>query len=237
HGLSNQYGRLLAWSLDHRFAVTVFALAIFAAAIPLNSRVGRDWIPADDQNELTLHLNMAVGTSLDANVKILKEIAEQVKQVSGVEFVNPYVGAEITGHSHTYIRLVDISRRNFTQEDVARDIRKIMKQYPNIRSRVNWPSALGEGESYSGINVRSEEHTSELQSHLNLVCRLLLEKKNKIMKDGVKASPLPTVNTTGYIDQADFLGTINADTNKTLKQLFHGYLSTYRDHYEELMLT
>src|SRR5260370_16343779 len=27
---------------------------------------------------------------------------------------------------------------------------------------------------------RSEEHTSELQSHLNLVCRLLLEKKKTI---------------------------------------------------------
>src|SRR5260370_23070599 len=27
-------------------------------------------------------------------------------------------------------------------------------------------------------DLRSEEHTSELQSHLNLVCRLLLEKKN-----------------------------------------------------------
>src|SRR5690242_21785304 len=27
-------------------------------------------------------------------------------------------------------------------------------------------------------NKRSEEHTSELQSHVNLVCRLLLEKKN-----------------------------------------------------------
>src|SRR5438477_3323301 len=27
---------------------------------------------------------------------------------------------------------------------------------------------------------RSEEHTSELQSHVNLVCRLLLEKKKKI---------------------------------------------------------
>src|SRR5260370_41538639 len=27
--------------------------------------------------------------------------------------------------------------------------------------------------------VRSEEHTSELQSHLNLVCRLLLEKKKQ----------------------------------------------------------
>src|SRR5260370_20637131 len=27
------------------------------------------------------------------------------------------------------------------------------------------------------MRLRSEEHTSELQSHLNLVCRLLLEKK------------------------------------------------------------
>src|SRR5260370_20418370 len=34
----------------------------------------------------------------------------------------------------------------------------------------------------NGISItlpRSEEHTSELQSHLNLVCRLLLEKKKK----------------------------------------------------------
>src|SRR6266480_5084378 len=31
-----------------------------------------------------------------------------------------------------------------------------------------------------GGQTRSEEHTSELQSHVNLVCRLLLEKKKKI---------------------------------------------------------
>src|SRR5690242_21555641 len=30
-----------------------------------------------------------------------------------------------------------------------------------------------------GGSPRSEEHTSELQSHVNLVCRLLLEKKKK----------------------------------------------------------
>src|SRR5260370_21768583 len=30
---------------------------------------------------------------------------------------------------------------------------------------------------------RSEEHTSELQSHLNLVCRLLLEKKKNQQRD------------------------------------------------------
>src|SRR5260370_23133284 len=39
-----------------------------------------------------------------------------------------------------------------------------------------------------GFPWRSEEHTSELQSHLNLVCRLLLEKKKKMKKNNRKKS-------------------------------------------------
>src|SRR5260370_41596116 len=39
-----------------------------------------------------------------------------------------------------------------------------------------------DGHDDEGHNDRSEEHTSELQSHLNLVCRLLLEKKKKKQK-------------------------------------------------------
>src|SRR2546427_10806118 len=34
----------------------------------------------------------------------------------------------------------------------------------------------------AGDHLRSEEHTSELQSQSNLVCRLLLEKKKKLIK-------------------------------------------------------
>src|SRR2546422_8200613 len=39
---------------------------------------------------------------------------------------------------------------------------------------------LGIVEVVDGEQPRSEEHTSELQSRLHLVCRLLLEKKKKI---------------------------------------------------------
>ena len=35
------------------------------------------------------------------------------------------------------------------------------------------------------IQIRSEEHTSELQSRLHLVCRLLLEKKNIIFRRNI----------------------------------------------------
>src|SRR2546429_3078325 len=35
------------------------------------------------------------------------------------------------------------------------------------------------GRQVAGVHVRSEEHTSELQSRLHLVCRLLLGKKTR----------------------------------------------------------
>src|SRR5437773_4198081 len=41
------------------------------------------------------------------------------------------------------------------------------------------PAVDLEAESCPGTPPRSEEHTSELQSHHDLVCRLLLEKKKK----------------------------------------------------------
>src|SRR5438034_6813574 len=41
-----------------------------------------------------------------------------------------------------------------------------------------YDAAQSSGSNLGPTNHRSEEHTSELQSHSDLVCRLLLEKKN-----------------------------------------------------------
>src|SRR6266478_9246812 len=48
---------------------------------------------------------------------------------------------------------------------------------PSSGTRPNWPRSPPTLPSCGG--ARSEEHTSELQSQSNLVCRLLLEKKKK----------------------------------------------------------
>src|SRR5260370_5782997 len=47
----------------------------------------------------------------------------------------------------------------------------------SFRMSASWRTSRGCSSS-SPLRSRSEEHTSELQSHLNLVCRLLLEKTN-----------------------------------------------------------
>src|SRR5260370_9012057 len=63
------------------------------------------------------------------------------------------------------------------------DALPILPVPPDFSLAATPPSAsttAGRAVTYSvsaGAAGRSEEHTSELQSHLNLVCRLLLEKK------------------------------------------------------------
>src|SRR2546430_6638460 len=60
------------------------------------------------------------------------------------------------------------------------DALPIYKRWSN-RCEMGWPTATcaGKTESLPRMSARSEEHTSELQSQSNLVCRLLLEKKKK----------------------------------------------------------
>src|SRR5436189_3410918 len=48
-------------------------------------------------------------------------------------------------------------------------------------------------------NYRSEEHTSELQSPMYLVCRLLLEKKNSEAANPYISTDKTTTVTSGYI--------------------------------------
>src|SRR2546422_6167655 len=69
----------------------------------------------------------------------------------------------------------------FRSEDVLRD------------SGLDWtivrPPRLTSGPATGTYRAaRSEEHTSELQSRLHLVCRLLLEKKKKKNKNAMKSA-------------------------------------------------
>src|SRR2546430_2371558 len=54
----------------------------------------------------------------------------------------------------------------------------------------------------------------------------------KFMKDGVNATPLPTVNSTGYIDHAALVGRVNPDSNKLLQHSFKDDLNIYNNYFK-----
>src|SRR3989304_8876989 len=67
----------------------------------------------------------------------------------------------------------------------------LFRSSQSLRSRARWNCTC----TIVGSS-RSEEHTSELQSRLHLVCRLLLEKKNKSHKRE-RIDTQPTSRTAG----------------------------------------
>src|SRR5690554_7595851 len=67
-------------------------------------------------------------------------------------------------------------RGQYWHEQAAEPLMRWLAAVPDPARQYHWMPSL------FGLNtLRSEEHTSELQSRPHLVCRLLLEKKNRTL--------------------------------------------------------
>src|SRR2546428_9211767 len=62
---------------------------------------------------------------------------------------------------------------------IGLDVVEAVHQIPRVERRLDWLSLGGDLDLLARYLMRSEEHTSELQSRSDLVCRLLLEKKKR----------------------------------------------------------
>src|SRR5206468_10148245 len=73
-----------------------------------------------------------------------------------------------------------ISKGSFTCSSLGESSRVLRSRtclLSRVRRRPSWLEGSSPSPSYKADSSRSEEHTSELQSRSELVCRLLLEKK------------------------------------------------------------
>src|SRR5690606_28327304 len=73
---------------------------------------------------------------------------------------------------HSLILMIGMKRLKLIMGS-ARMVARISPFFPRVLTKRDFRSIMPSGR----IRMRSEEHTSELQSRENLVCRLLLEKK------------------------------------------------------------
>src|SRR2546430_7786520 len=67
-------------------------------------------------------------------------------------------------------------------------------------------TALSTARCLGCLLIRSEEHTSELQSQSNLVCRLLLEKKKMIAEGVINKFTISVANDPLGYDHLAFIG-------------------------------
>ena len=234
------YGRLLVWSLNHRMAVIAVAIATFALTFPLNAMVGRDWIPPDDQSELTISMNWPEGTSIEGTSKMALEVADKIKQIPEVEFVNPFVHEGLSSHNHIYVRLVDVTKRDLTNLQVAAKLRKVTAEYKNLRSKIIIPSALGGGETFFPIRAlilgpdfqKAAELSKQVADRMRAIPGLLDVEASLSLNN-------PELQVKIDRQRASDLGVRAADVASAVRLMISGedQISTYKEGDEQYLVT
>src|SRR2546427_9946054 len=125
-----------------------------------------------------------VGIDSDEAARVLEELYAPFVRTGNPLIFMDLLSAEMTKYAANAMLATRVSFMNQIAqlcEAVGADVSLVRKGIGADR-RIG-PAFLFPGPGYGGScfpkDVRSEEHTSELQSQSNLVCRLLLEKKKK----------------------------------------------------------
>ncbi len=128
--VEEQYARLLRWALKHRRLVLLSALVLFIMSVLLLRFIGSELMPATDEGEVRVDMEMAVGTRLEVMDEMTREVERIVReQVPEAKSVLTRVGgggwSSSGGHTaQIRITLVKQSQRQRSSEQIANDLRR-----------------------------------------------------------------------------------------------------------------
>ncbi|MFH1567321.1 MAG: efflux RND transporter permease subunit [Gemmatimonadota bacterium] len=139
--VADRYGVLLQWALAHRRLVVGATAALFAGAVVLVQFIGVELMPAADEGEVRVDLQMAVGTRLpiiDATTRsvedvVRREVPEMVSMLTRVGG-----GGWRSGGGHTsqiQATLVPKAERRRSSEQIANDLRQVLQGIPGLTVR------------------------------------------------------------------------------------------------------
>jgi len=140
--IEKTYASLLKWALGHKKSVLFSVLGLFVGAVILVRFIGIELMPAADEGEVRVSLEMAVGTRLELVDQAAKTVEEAVIRLvpEMVSMISNIGGTGWSSGSHTAevrVNLVSRAQRKRSSEQVANDLRRALSGLPGatIRTR------------------------------------------------------------------------------------------------------
>src|SRR5262249_39297578 len=133
--LDRVYGRMLHWTLRHRFVMLLIAVAVSASAVWLFPRMGKELVPDDDQSEFAVSVNLPRGTAFSVTEQYLKDVEPMLLSLPNVTGVFTNLN---TNSGNWFVSMVPLEQRKDSQQDMMRQVRNLMRQkYPGLRTSVS----------------------------------------------------------------------------------------------------
>ncbi|MFH4324657.1 efflux RND transporter permease subunit, partial [Acinetobacter baumannii] len=82
--IDRTYTRLLKWSLAHRWVIVLLSVAVILSIFPLFARIGKNFLPVDDQSQFEVTLRAPEGSTPAATATVAERIARELRDLPGV---------------------------------------------------------------------------------------------------------------------------------------------------------
>jgi Cation/multidrug efflux pump len=148
------YIRSLEWSMQHRWVIVVMCLAVLGSTFVVNRYIGRDWMPQEDQNELSVMLELPEGGSLEATEQLTLEMSKKLEKIPGVIDCIPQSSTfndRVTISQITLLLKPADQRADITT--MGQKVREVTRQYAFTRPRITFPNALGGRDTFAPIRA------------------------------------------------------------------------------------
>ena len=238
--VERSYMGVLGWSMRHRFIVMLISLGLVATGYPLLKYTPLEYIPIDDTNEFVVQLIAQPGSNLTAIDTQIKEIETKLKDLPGVTSMLTTIGETSTRvargsgdvtRASILVRLIDLTKRDYSQFDVMAQARKVLTQYPDFRSGVTEPSNRGGGGLSSTIDINLVgPDLKVLYEYTEKLVQRLRKSPEVVDVDTSVSARKPELQVEIDRDRAADLGVDAATVSSTLAILVGGEpVSTFKD--------
>ena len=171
--IEKPYMLSLRFALRFRWLIVIAAVGCFASIPFLFKAIGKDFIPKDDQSEFEIAIKSPEGWTLDRFSSELAVVENRLRTLPAIEHLLVTIGdtsgrvakgaGDVTAAS-IYVRIADLDERllgpfdklfgkrldpkleGVSQFKLMRDARKLMQEFPDLRSSVQLPAAVASGD-------------------------------------------------------------------------------------------
>ncbi|ROZ75352.1 efflux RND transporter permease subunit [Ramlibacter sp. WS9] len=133
--LAEGYQTILRWSLGHKLATVIAAVAIFITSIFMVPLLGTEFVPKADFSETSLNFYTPVGSSLEATEAKARQVESIIREFPEVKYTLSTINtgnAQGKMYASVYVRLVDRKQRSVSVDQMAGVLRERLKQVPGI---------------------------------------------------------------------------------------------------------
>jgi hydrophobe/amphiphile efflux-1 (HAE1) family protein len=148
HRLSQRYSTVLGHALKRPLAVLGGAVVVFALSLFVMTRLGTEFVPAQDQSRILVRMRTPVGASLQETDRAMKQAEAIVAEKPEILRMFAVVGGGGGGPQSSnlgimYLTLVPPDKRKLSQDEIGARLRRELNALPGVNAVIQDLSQAG----------------------------------------------------------------------------------------------